>query len=356
MRSFKVVRGVVTLVGGSVIMVAACGGRVTVDRPGSAAGQGGTGGQGGTDGQGGIGAAVTSVTTTVTTSVVDTVTTTSGTGAGLLAMECTSDAHCGSGLKCLTFKDDDPVLGGGPAGGYCTKPCSSDADCPGAGSSCLFSAGGVGECFLGCTPGEPPIEYLNDPLDPDKCHGREDLRCEKLPPDGAAVCMPTCGSDAHCDGRLCDPRTQVCVDMPNPGKPLGAKCDPDAMVPECGGLCVELPGMELKTMCTNACVLGGEIPNEFECGGAAAGICIYAPQGLGVGDMAYCAQSCGQQDQCQTPDFFCFDIGLPDNGVCLETMPCKTDDDCQSFDAACIETTLGSYCMSESYPLGTLTP
>jgi hypothetical protein len=109
-------------------------------------------------------------------------------------------------------------------------------------------------------------------------------------------------------------------------------------------------------MCTSPCTLGGEVPTEFECGGTAAGICLYAPVNTGVGDLAYCAQSCAQQDQCQTPDFFCFNIGLPDNGVCLDAMPCTMDEDCDFFDATCVETKLGSYCMSDIYPLGTLSP
>ncbi len=357
MRSLRAIRGFITLIGGSAVIVAACGGRVFVDKPGGAGGDGGSGAQGGSDGQGGVGAAVTSVTVTVTTttSMTDVVTTTTGGGSGLLAMECKSNADCGPGLKCMTVKDNDPVLGGGPAGGYCTKACSSDADCLGGGSACLFGADGAGECFLGCLFGEPQIMYLNDPLDPDKCHGREDLRCEETP-EGTTVCMPTCGSDAHCAGRFCDPRSEVCVDAPSPGKALGAKCDPEAMVPECGGVCISFPGLEPKTMCTSPCTLGGEVPTDFECGGTAAGICLYALANSGVGDLAYCAQSCAQQDQCQAPDFFCFNINLPDNGVCLEAMPCKTDDDCESFDDTCVETKLGSYCMSEIYPLGTLAP
>jgi hypothetical protein len=57
---------------------------------------------------------------------------------------------------------------------------------------------------------------LNDPLDPGKCHGREDLRCQEMG-FGYAVCIPICGSDGACEDRFCDPELTVCVDYPEVG-------------------------------------------------------------------------------------------------------------------------------------------
>jgi hypothetical protein len=192
--------------------------------------------------------------------------------------------------------------------------------------------------------------FLNEELDPDKCHGRADLRCQELSEGG--ICLPTCGSDAQCPGRSCDPTTVMCVDQPNDGKPLGAKCEVTPMGTDCAGLCIEIAND--KSLCTTPCSMAGPLPDPFECGGPERGICLYSPSGTGLGDLGYCAQSCTAQDQCQTPDFFCLDIGLRSSGICLDSLPCTSNADCTFLDGECIETTLGKFCMSPDYPLGNL--
>ncbi len=336
----------------------ACGGHVTVESGGS----GGVGGGGTTGGAAGTTSPTTTPTSPTTTTTVGPTTTTVGptttsTGSSLftLGFPCEDDVFCGMGSHCVTAIANDPVFGGGAANGYCTHPCMSDAECDGPGSTCVFpDGGGTGECLLGCVFGDPPLFSLNDPLDPSKCRGREDLRCQQLP-DGSEVCVPTCGSDAQCAGGFCDPKTGACVGVKPVGDPLGAACDPDAMVTSCQGICIQITGG--KTMCTQTCTMGGEVPNEAECGGSQSGICIYSPSGTGVGDMGFCAQACAQQDACQTPDFFCFDVGQAESGVCLDSSPCLSDADCQNFpQGACVMTNLGPFCMSGKYPLGTLMP
>src|SRR5262245_36985312 len=47
-----------------------------------------------------------------------------------LGLACEDDAACGPADHCLRATDDSP-LGGGPAGGYCTRTCTEDAECPG---------------------------------------------------------------------------------------------------------------------------------------------------------------------------------------------------------------------------------
>src|SRR5262249_4659783 len=159
-------------------------------------------------------------------------------------------------------------------------------------SMCMVIDQLSGWCVLGCEFGEPQIMFVNDPLDPDKCRGREDLRCA-LQPDGTSLCMPSCGSDAQCPGRYCDLKKGFCVDEPPMGDPPGAKCDPQAMADTCAGLCVQLGGQQ--SMCTSPCTLGGVVPNPDECGGD--GACVFSPQGTGLGDSAFCAQGCQVQDE-----------------------------------------------------------
>jgi hypothetical protein len=315
----------------------------------------GSGGGGGTGGTGGVNTTTTTSTnmTTTSTTTPATTTTTNGGESSFLGLECAKDGDCGMDGKCVQVTDNDAILGGGPAGGYCSKPCQDDAECPGKGSSCLLNDKGVGECFLGCTFGDPALMFLNDPLDPAKCHGREDLRCQELQ-NGSQVCLPTCGSDSQCDGRVCDPRLALCVDTPSVGKAIGEVCDPMAMVEECAGSCIGIQGG--KAMCTSPCVMAGEIETSFDCGGVDKGICLYSPSGTGAGDLGFCAESCTVQDQCQTPNFFCFNINVMSNGVCLDTKKCDTNTDCDFLDGECTETTLGKFCLSPGYPLGKLDP
>lgn len=320
-----------------------------------------TGGGGGNGGSGGgtTTATQTGTTTGATTGTTSTTTTTTAIQpSNFLGLSCTADAQCGPMGKCIQTTDNDPFLGGGPAGGYCTKPCQADNEC-GIGNVCFYDEpSGVGECILGCIFGEPELMFLDDELDPSKCNGREDVRCAQLQ-DGSEVCLPTCGSDSQCDGRVCDPRLAVCVDTPNAGKALGEQCDPEAMEPECAGTCITIgsgdPTMD-KYMCTSPCVMAGIVEGSDDCGGLEKGICIYSPSGTGVGDTAFCAESCTAQEDCQYPNFFCNNINVQTTGVCLDAEPCTSDAQCTFTDAECIETTLGKFCMSPSYPLGGLTP
>ncbi|MEZ4300757.1 MAG: hypothetical protein R3B70_37830, partial [Polyangiaceae bacterium] len=137
-------------------------------------------------------------------------------------------------------------------------------------------------------------------------------------------------------------------------KALGEQCDTMASTEECAGICIGITGG--KSMCTSPCVMGGSAVESFDCGGPDKGVCLYSPSGTGVGDLGFCAESCTVHDQCQAPSFLCFNIGLPDNGVCLDTDACNTDADCDFLDAVCLETSLGKLCGSPAFDLGTLEP
>jgi hypothetical protein len=297
----------------------------------------------------------TSATTTTSVAAVS-----SGGDDMLLGAQCSDDTMCGMALKCIKDSDTDKTFGGGPAGGYCTKTCTTDTDCPGNGSACLTPAKGAdGVCVLTCDIG-PALMYLNDALDPNKCLGRDDLRCFPLS-NATSGCMPTCGGDAQCPaGRVCDPRTAVCVDTPNMGKPEGSKCNQMAAMPECAGVCVSFGGS--ITQCTSPCVLGGDPSdpsNTPNCGGIEKGLCAYSPQGNGAGDYGFCAPSCGKQDECENPDFWCFSVGgltgmSTMKGYCFGSTPCPNgDSDCAKNPMnKCTMTKYGPLCLDPTFDLG----
>ena len=313
-------------------------------------------------------------TTATTTGGMTTTTgaTTSGTGssstggsADNLGIECTADGDCGPGLTCLTAEGTTPAFSGGPAAGYCSKACATDADCPGNASLCAGAAGGaMGVCLLTCDLG-PALKFLDDPLDPTKCHGRFDLRCANITTTTTA-CVPTCGKDEECPaGRVCDPRLAVCVDKANTGLAAGAKCDPMAQTPECAGICVSFTGG--TTSCSSPCALGGEITDPTtvnDCGGLEKGLCVYSPTGNGPDDFGFCAPGCSLQSDCQDPTFWCFGVGgltgsAVDNGFCFGATACPNgQSDCKSTNAKvlCTETKYGPFCVDTTFPLGDAAP
>lgn len=288
-----------------------------------------------------------------------------GTGGGYggagLAAACASDAGCGAGLTCLTDTIDDPIFGGGPAGGFCTMACSADADCAAQGGVCLqIAPGQSGRCTLPCTvgPAITSVAALFDALDPGKCLGREDLRCG-MSSGGTGRCLPTCGEDAQCHGgRACDPRLAVCVDKPSTGDAIGAHCDPNASVTSCAGDCIGFNSG--VAMCSSHCVLGGDKLTSADCGGPALGVCAFRPTGSGAGDGGFCTPSCGAQSDCQTPNFWCFNLsGVSDQvnrGYCFAAAPCPNGQaDCVAASDAnftCTMTPDGPFCLDPAFPVG----
>lgn len=273
-----------------------------------------------------------------------------------LGLGCTRDADCGPGGRCAAADGDDPYFYGGPAGGYCTKACLSPEDC-GPGNTCDTDENG-GVCLLGCTPGEPPRMYLDDDLDPAKCHGREDLGCWPLRGDpGRGVCVPICGSDAQCPGRRCDPLYSVCVDTPTTGLPTGAPCPGSGE--ECAGTCIE--DMEGNSQCTSLCVFGGELISTSDCGGLDKGICIInftsdRVGDVGVGDVGACAPACQQHSDCQNPYLWCKSNEVTDHGFCVPASPCPGGEEDCTEGRKCTETAYGPYCIDSVFPLGDAVP
>lgn len=262
---------------------------------------------------------------------------------------CVTDADCEGG-RCMVPTVDEPVFGGGIAGGYCTRDCASDADC-GASAKCL--AGGTGQtCVERCALG-PALGGVGDALDAAKCHGREDVGCAPAA-DGDAVCLPTCGSDSQCDGRACNRRLGVCLAGGATGKPDGALCtaEPDL----CQGLCLVFESGAAK--CSRNCVLGGKL-DSLDCGGKLDGVCLHAPTGRGAGDRGFCASSCAAHDDCQNPAFWCTPVtGVTEDlvpfGYCEEASACDGGAACAT--GVCTLTQYGSFCLDAAFPLGSAGP
>ena len=283
-------------------------------------------------------------------------TTSSGGVNPFLASACTSAADCGPEGKCVLPSDNDTRFGGGPPGGYCTRRCSTEADCASAGSLCLKNAAGDGECLLGCEQGFPDLLSLNTALDEDKCRGREDLRCDTI--DDISVCVPTCGNDSQCAGRACDPRRAVCVDTPHTGLPLGQECDPQGTSDPCAGFCVNFVDDNFGEtgMCSSYCVSGGQ-NLEVDCGGLTNGLCGYRVlDPTGTGDLGLCAKACLAHDDCTNPFTWCVSIkgltgDMVPNGYCFGGMTeCTDQGDCK-IGETCTPTPDGSLCLDARFPL-----
>ncbi len=299
------------------------------------------------------GGTTTSVTTGVTSTGTTGPTSTGTGGSTALATECTTDSDCGADGVCIKSTDNEPVFNGGPANGYCSKACNDDADC-GPGTCVKAQGETVGKCLLDCTIGPPLEGNIYQDLDPEKCHGRTDLRCTPLANNGGTVCLPVCGSDSQCDpGRFCHHKFGVCTDAASSGLEMGAACTQND--DQCDGVCINFTGG--ATACSNPCSLGGETIDTPECGGLASGICAYFPADNGLGDYAYCAAACTSHDDCQNPTFWCnFIQGITNdvvpNGFCFGVDKCPGgQDDCVNG-GTCTDTIHGKYCLDPEFPLG----
>lgn len=262
-------------------------------------------------------------------------------GSSMLGLACSNNSVCGDEGRCLLASDDSPIIAGGAPNGYCTKDCASDSDC-GVQGRCLIPDGASqGECYLTCSIG-PELQFLDDMLDPAKCQAREEARCTVIN-GGADVCIPNCGRDSQCGGRSCDPRSGACVDTPNSGKGIGEVCDDQAANEDgCAGFCQSFTG-ETDSICSNPCVLGGELDGD-DCNGLANGLCVYRPSGYGPGDFGRCSKACSSHDECGNPDWWCAPNNFAQNGYCFTTDDCPNGNECGA-DEQCTDTKYGPKCL-----------
>lgn len=233
----------------------------------------------------------------------------------LVGRKCQTAENCGEGLRCFTAASND-MFGGGPANGYCSAQCTSNAECAeiDPASECVVAEGAQGVCMRTCfsLPGLfDPLDPVLPPLGENKCLTRPDLVCLSEVAQGVAMftgsrqpgwCFPQCGSDEECPNRRCDLARGVCVDTPATGLELGARCTSGA---ECaGGICVAVNAEGTEAFCSAPCVLG-------------------QPVGCGYGPSAQV-----REGGCLGPRFggFTADEGIGDSGFCAEL--CDVDADC----------------------------
>jgi hypothetical protein len=224
-------------------------------------------------------------------------------GPSPLGTPCSSNNDCRGGLTCLK-STDNLAPGSGPPNGVCTTECSIPANhdlCDSLNGTCVRFSAAINKsyCMEQCTIGEAPTPES-------KCHGREDMVCMSLEPEGAG-CIPLCATDADCDSRKCDLGTGFCRDVVTPGAPIGSPCSADD---ECAGaICYPFVLSDASIspgVCSAACRLG----NIEGCGfrtspldaGPAVGACLLSPRSSKTGDLGICAQLCDTVNDCSTQD------------------------------------------------------
>jgi hypothetical protein len=233
----------------------------------------------------------------------------------VVGRNCTTDENCGEGLRCYAASSND-LFGGGPAGGYCSLPCTSNASCTAVDleAECVGLPGTQSVCIRTCRsltgPFNPEAPAL-PPLAENKCLSRPDLVCLSEFALGQAMftgsrqpgwCFPQCGSDEECGDRRCDLSRGLCVDGQATGLALGERC---TNLNECsGGLCIDTTGDGAETFCSAPCVVGQPVG----CGYGASAVvreagCLGPRFGgftgnEGYGDTGFCAELCDVDADC----------------------------------------------------------
>lgn len=230
-------------------------------------------------------------------------------GGGIVGARCASDGDCAGGATCLRAEGNDYLGAGGPAGGYCTFSCTTEADdCPARDPESFCAPLGPdasGYCIRTCQSQDPVAGEA-------KCLNRNDVACISVAADGVELfngqrqpgyCRPLCGSDAECPaGRVCHAQGHICTDAQIGGAPIGASCTLDS---ECSGYSCEDRDSEGIGVCTATCVLGslsgcgyGREPSSRD----AACLTPVVAQGRfseGVGDLGLCRELCDVAADCE---------------------------------------------------------
>jgi hypothetical protein len=222
-----------------------------------------------------------------------------------LGKACSADTDCGPGLQCLKATDKVLAGTGGPAGGYCTIPCTSDSTCAPLAGVCIdyklnTTDPAEAYCFQTCVFGG------TDRLS--KCQGRTNVGCFFDNTSNTSACVPTCSQDSDCPaGRKCDPQFNLCMDTPTAGDPLGAHCtpDPNTGASSCAGVCLGIGSgtTPTATFCTTTCVLGelsgcGWVGKGMSVAGGTHGVCVFGSSNATAGDIGFCSVECDTVADC----------------------------------------------------------
>jgi len=222
----------------------------------------------------------------------------------LVGRRCAADADCGEGLQCFTEKSGT-MFGGGPAGGYCSLPCTNASACTAIDpdSDCLGLTATQSVCLRTCRSQDATSLAEN------KCLTRPDVVCLSEAALGqadfsgsrqAGWCLPQCGSDEDCPGRVCDLQRGVCVDTPPAGLALGASCNNNMQC--AGGLCVAATPTE--GFCSAPCVVGQPVgcgygPSATKRDGGCLGPRVTGfLSSEGIGDTGFCVELCDVDADC----------------------------------------------------------
>lgn len=230
-------------------------------------------------------------------------------GSGVVGASCEADADCAGGATCLTEAGTRwRGLAGGPAGGYCSFPCTTTAECTerDAQSRCLPFSEELGSyCIRSCLSKQPEPDEA-------KCLNRPDLACVSGAAQGLELvsserqegyCGPLCGSDSDCgEGRVCHRAAGLCTASPAPGEPIGSRCNVDR---DCDGDSCEDRDAENIGVCTALCVLGSldgcgyaadANPREAAC---LTPLVAAGRFSEGSGDVGLCRELCDVAADCQ---------------------------------------------------------
>jgi hypothetical protein len=260
---------------------------------------------------------------------------------GKLGSECAGAKDCEPGLECINADSRPLSPNGGPAKGYCTKPCNLYTyECAALGPRAYCynlsqSSSDTGYCLEGCTSGNEGGAT--------KCHGRSEVACLTEFWDngtfcfndddcssrgmvcsgrsggtcGTVVCRPQCNSDADCGGALaCNRKTGLCSAGPRTGLPIGERCDP--LDDQCRGFCWPAGFTpELSYVCREGCTLGA-VPacgwSGFSAGDAEA-LCMYSARSETL------APYCGSVEHDAALSF----PSTGDYGACIKLCDCNLD-------------------------------
>jgi hypothetical protein len=227
---------------------------------------------------------------------------------------CESDSDCRTTedgtalLTCITSSSNDAFGIGGPQGGYCSLPCTGNAECQAvdALAGCANLPNG-GYCIALCTPGAGTL----------KCGADRAQACfqTSTDPNDIGGCFPMCTSDAACGGgRFCDfsdAGLGLCRDEAPQGGGVGAPCTTATEDVDCAsGICLTMSanGMPAGTFCSANCTFfsGNGCGYDASIGGVREAACIQSRfTGGRGGDLGFCFEMCDVNTDCTQETWVC---------------------------------------------------